>query len=555
MVGKQKRNRTIEDDGGGIKKENIFSGPVETGRDFIAGDQINNITQVIQMSSFQPPANMEEQRKVYLAHLQYSYRALDFKGIPQLDSFSRELLLEDVYVPLLARPERPDDGETWRRPRLAGRALDQNDFPAEMLAGLKGEAAVPLKVEEAMAKHKRVIVLGDPGSGKSTLLKYLALHLAAETNAPLPILAPLNAYAAALEMGEDINLQRFLPAYYASRCSDTEALGPLFDEALQKGQAVVLLDGLDEVQTSSRRLLIERVELFAAWAAQKNNRVVVTSRVVGYSESPLTAHDWQVYTLLDFDQPAIESFASRWCLAFEKSTLGDHPEAAVSAERERRSLLEALEANPDVAQLASNPLLLTILALIKRQGVSLPNRRVELYELYLKTLITAWSKARSLDKRPVGPEMDYLKTISVLGPLALWLREENPTAGLVPEERLVEWLTLYYQGEDYEYNRNEAADHARQFLDSVRKYSNLLIERGQGRYGFMHLTFEEMLAARGLVQKGQLRLDDALAEIRRHVGDPRLARDSPAGGGYLGRSARTTPGCRRGGTGHPQDGL
>ena len=88
-------------------------------------------------------------------------------------------------------------------------------------------------------------------------------------------------------------------------------------------------------------------------------------------------------------------------------------------------MLQAIDANPGVARLASNPLLLTILALIKRQGVSLPNRRVELYELYLKTLITAWSKARALDGRQVGPEMDYLQILMVLGPLALWLRAKR----------------------------------------------------------------------------------------------------------------------------------
>ena len=50
-----------------------------------------------------------------------------------------------------------------------------------------------------------------------------------------------------------------------------------------------------------------------------------------------------------------------------------------------------------MARLAANPLLLTILALIKRQGVVLPNRRVELYELYLETLIRSWNKARALE--------------------------------------------------------------------------------------------------------------------------------------------------------------
>ncbi len=500
------------------KKTNEFSEAIQVNRDFIAGDQIN-ISQTIKMPALHTPANLEGQRASYLTHLSNSYRALDFKGIPQLETFTREMLLEDVYVPLLARPQCPE-GETWLRPRLAGRKLQQDDLPKQMLAGMKGETIAPVKVEEALAKHKRVVVLGDPGSGKSTLLKYMALRLAAESNAPLPILMPLNAYAAALENGQDISLQRFLPDYYAARCVQTENLGMLFDLAINQGQAVVLLDGLHEVQTRNRRILIERVEFFAQYAAEKQNRVVVTSRIVGYNESPLTGRDWQLYTLLDFDRDAIENFAARWCLAFEKGSLGNTPESVASAERERRSLLNALDANPGVAQLASNPLLLTILALIKRQGVSLPNRRVELYELYLKTLISAWGKARALDKRPVGPEIDYRETMAVLALLALWLREENPTAGLVKEEELLEWLTDFYQGEDYGCKRDEAQRRSKEFLDSVHRYSNLLVERGNARYGFLHLTFEEMLAACGLVSKGQLNLDDALTEIRRHLTEP-----------------------------------
>ena len=127
---------------------------------------------------------------------------------------------------------------------------------------------------------------------------------------------------------------------------------------------------------------------------------------------------------------------------------------------------------------------------------------------------------RALDRRPVGPPLDYLQTISVLGPLALWLRQENPTAGLVPEERLLEWLTGHFMGEDWGLRHGEAMKQAREFLDSVRNYSNLLLERGQGRFGFIHLTFEEALAARGLVQLGQLKLDDSLAVIREHLTDP-----------------------------------
>ena len=151
---------------------------VSAERDVIMGDQVN-ITYVLKMPAYEPPADLARLRTDYLAHLRRTYRALDFKGIPQLETFSRELLLEDVYVPLVARPEMPA-GETWER-RLAGRRLGQDTLPEEVMAAMdagKG-SAVPVRVEEAMAEKTRVAVIGDPGSGNTTPLKHLALRLAA----------------------------------------------------------------------------------------------------------------------------------------------------------------------------------------------------------------------------------------------------------------------------------------------------------------------------------------------------------------------------------------
>ena len=75
-------------------------------------------------------------------------------------------------------------------------------------------------------------------------------------------------------------------------------------------------------------------------------------------------------------------------------------------------------------------------------------------------------------------------------------------------------------GEDWGLARGPARERGRGFLESVHTYSNLLLERGPGQYGFMHLTFEEMLAAYGLYLKGQLNLDASLEIIRRHLADP-----------------------------------
>src|SRR5512139_53090 len=107
---------------GGVDMNNSSVGGDVVGRDKIT----YNVTQVIQMLPFTPPPDLEQLRRDYLDHLQRAYRALDFKGIPQLETLSRELLLEEVYVPLVARPELPR-GETWER-RLAGRKLDNDEL-------------------------------------------------------------------------------------------------------------------------------------------------------------------------------------------------------------------------------------------------------------------------------------------------------------------------------------------------------------------------------------------------------------------------------------------
>jgi predicted NACHT family NTPase len=59
--------------------------------------------------------------------------------------------------------------------------------------------------------------------------------------------------------------------------------------------------------------------------------------------------------------------------------------------------------------------------------------------------------------------------------------------------------------EELFHERGDVSPHqaARQFLQDVREHAALLLERGPGEYGFIHLTFEEYLAAVALALKGQ----------------------------------------------------
>ena len=232
---------------------------------------------------------------------------------------------------------------------------------------------------------------------------------------------------------------------------------------------------------------------------------------------------------MDFNDEEITLFVERWTQALEKQAQGDTRLAQADAERERKELLEAVERNAGVRQLAANPLLLTILALMKRQGVTLPERRVELYDQYVKTLLSTWNRARGLG-RPPDKDLDPVQTIKILAPLALWMHETNPGVGLVKQGDLCRQLkTIYGQR-----GESDPGHCAQQFLEDVRKHAGLLLERGPREYGFIHLTFEEYLAAVAIALQAQGQVDAIVTALAAHVGEPAWHEIGLLTVGYLG---------------------
>ena len=274
----------------------------------------------------------------------------------------------------------------------------------------------------------------------------------------------------------------------------------MLEEALAQGGALLLLDGLDEVRNlQHRRIVIDRVVNFFNYQRERGNKFILTSRIVGYREVRPPATDGLAEcTLVDFDTEEIALFVEKWTAAIERAAQGETSIAQAEAEREKTELLEAVARNQGVRRLASNPLLLTILALMKRQGVSLPERRVELYEQYVRVLLKHWNLARGLD-RPPARDLDVVETVRVLAPLALWMHETSPGVGLVKREELRRQLAAIYEARGHA--QPEKA--TQQFLLDARDYAGLLVERGHGTYGFIHLTFQEYLAAVAIGQLGQ----------------------------------------------------
>jgi len=458
-------------------RSNVAStGGVAAGQIAVGGDIQGDVTVVIAdpdqlwqlIANKRPPADLRRATAEYLTFILNRHRYLNFKGMGVSDRVALQLPLVDMYIPLKARIEMPE-GETWTRQlRLAGRGVSEAE--AEAIGRRLSE---PRPVLELLQQQPGLIILGDPGAGKTTFLKYLALGLALGQGerlglgARLPILLPLSAYANVLAE-QDISLDRFIPTYHRDLGIDLP-LGPMLDEALGQGGALLLLDGLDEVKDMAQRhLVIERVINFFSVQQRRGNKFILTSRIVGYRDVRPTVTGLAECTLVDFDTAEIKEFIARWTGALERAAQGNTAIAAQDAAREEAELLAAVERNAGVRRLAANPLLLTILALMKRQGVTLPERRVELYQKYVETLLKNWNLARSLG-RPLTGDLDVVETWKVLAPLALWMHQTSPGVGLVKRGDLQRELERIL----HERAAPEPEQGARKFLADVRDHASL----------------------------------------------------------------------------------
>ena len=306
------------------------------------------------------------------------------------------------------------------------------------------------------------VILGAPGAGKTTLLKYLALHFAkawrdGQETVPgeadgedlgavrLPIFFKIADYAERLEQNPELALLDYLQQFYRQwedyfegENSAEADISELLLTRMRMGGCLILLDGLDEVfDQASRRKIVERINAFAEQFG--NNKLIVTSRIAGYEEVKLAGR-FAEFTIADMSDAQVERFLHRWCLAVERAQKpdGSAVQHELEGRRQAEQIIRDIRQNEGVKRLTTNPLLLTILALIHRNGEQLPEKRVKLYELAVQTLTESWQLSKKLPnvKNVLLSEGDV---VSLLAPLAYWMHEEKPS-GQVTHAEVVQQL-------------------------------------------------------------------------------------------------------------------
>ncbi|MCC5645680.1 HEAT repeat domain-containing protein [Nostoc sp. CHAB 5824] len=344
-----------------------------------------------------------------------------------------------------------------------------------------------LDVVNKKQDYKYIVILGDPGSGKSTLLQFLALNWAESPldnviSLPIPLLIELRTY---MRRREDKECNNFLEFFH--KCSGAIAhLNQLeLDKQLKAGNALVMFDGLDEVfDPGKREDVITDIHRF-------NNdypdvQVIVTSRIIGYKPQRLLNAEFRHFILQDLDSEQIQDFIYRW----HELTFTD----AVDKVRKRERLQRGIEASKSIAELAGNPLLLTMMAILNRNQ-ELPRDRATLYDQASRVLLHQWDVERALteDKRLDPKTIDYKDKQAMLRQVAYLMQtgDKGLAGNLINENDLVKVLTDYLRTIEFDKPREAA----RVMINQLRTRNFMLCFLGADYYAFVHRTFLEYFCA------------------------------------------------------------
>ncbi|MCA9946988.1 MAG: NACHT domain-containing protein, partial [Anaerolineales bacterium] len=447
---------------------------------------------------------------------------LDFTGMA-VGGRREAVRVDRMFAHLQLKPE-----SSARKEPLS--PLEDEQLPSGKLARLKvltERFMQPLiqptpSMAAAMQERKPVVILGDPGSGKSTLLKYLAV-LAADgqpapkfgleipaAGPPLPIFIPLRRFASEAEGS--------LSDYFEEQTRERYDLNlpPGFiKQALRAGRCLVLLDGLDEVWERGKRGEVrDAVHALVTHPQYRHNQFIITSRISGYNAAPLDNGLYPHYEVQPLADEDIRTFVQTWYQLRE-------PDA-----RQRKTLtkglIEALDNQANMQELARNPLILTIIALVHRNEADLPQERATLYQKCVQTLIDEWEGRKKLTMAEKSrPFYVYREDLLEMLAYDLHAGAEQPRQLQAIAREPLESKLADFMVDPLELfaNRRQAWPEAETLVRFIADRVGLLVARGQDDFSFAHLTFQEYLAARDIYHRTQGDLEAAWDEIKGRLYD------------------------------------
>ncbi|MBD1843703.1 NACHT domain-containing NTPase [Cyanobacteria bacterium FACHB-63] len=362
---------------------------------------------------------------------------------------------------------------------LRGSTLEE--FDRFGLSGITEERVLGL---EAVKRHSKSMVLGKPGAGKTTFLKYLAMACieSLEFGDRVPIFITLKRFA---ELDEQPDLRSYIRSI-VNAGNNAEIAEQLFNQ----GKLLILLDGLDEVREEDTRRTIEHIEQFSR--QYPKNQFVMTCRI---ASKEYTFEKFTEVEVADFDDEQIATFVLNWFQCKDP----DH------AEERSTTLIENLNNNEPIKELASNPLLLTLICLECEESLEFPKNRAELYDRGLRVLLTKWDANRGIYRDQVYKKLSLKRKEDLLSQIALTTFTNKDY--FIKQRILEGYISDYIRNlPDVATDPEALQVDSEAVLKSIESQHGLLVARATGIYSFSHLTFQEYFVAQEIMKKSAYEL-------------------------------------------------
>ena len=459
----------------------------------------------------------------------------EFFTNPVIRPYLRNVLSWQCYIRFLGLPDRRDNPDIdierlFISPMMTRRYVSPDENPENWF----DEAET---LADTLAENTPLVLLGDPGIGKSTFLNMVAWLLSRPATNPLierlgwrlPLPMVLRELPIRGVTDFDGLLEAFLSREMSAPLRDDEGRRYL-RRTLAEGRAFLLLDGIDEIGDRRAREDL-RAAVLDGFARFPDCRWLLSSRIVGYDEVPFDAQRARpdsersrfgrgsevreeaappyrrerppamrrarddrvaIRYIAPFDDSRVAAFARAWYRLRDA--------AQQRARANANHLIRAVHADDSILRLARVPNLLTMMAIIHRIEATLPHGRALLYERIAEAYLESIDKFRGIDSSPhdlprkklwlarVGFEMQRRRTSG---------DHAGSSEIMVDSETVLDWLSEEMSRVDALAN----APSAKGFLNIVGRRSGLFLPRGEGRYAFIHLSFQEYFAAVALARE------------------------------------------------------
>jgi hypothetical protein len=429
------------------------------------------------------------------------HKELTIIGLSRPDAHDESWPLDTSYLSLELVEETRDKEQFEFKP-----LRDPESKPQEVLRRSQ-------RAEYALAGRRRVLIRGEAGSGKTTLLQWLATKTAQED---LP--EPLSEFSGCVPLFLRLRhlVQRETlpsPEEFLSIVAKPLARFPGADgwvtKQLSQGQALLLVDGVDEVpegdRERTRSWLTELMTAFPdAW-------YVITTRPSAVRDGWLIKAQFSELELLPMSRSDIFNFIDKW--HDTAAGIQDDPKNAdflAQLEGWRGSLKNAILSKPGLAQLATTPLMCALICALNRDRKGyLPEGRMELYGAALEMLLIRRDRERGV-LVPEGLQLLRLEEqIQLLQRIAFWLTING--ASEISYESAGKTISAILPA--IPSVKGTAGD----VLTYLLERSGLLRQPTSDTVDFIHRTFQDYLAAMAAVE------DDNFGALINHAHEDQWA--------------------------------